>query len=127
MKKIIPLAVMALALGLVGCGSSGSEPVSEECTAAVQKLKVEADRIYATATADTPGDVLNAPEVYPLESCSSFDEYSKAGIDNPEAWGMTRNSEEDMERIVLSACRAVDEQSSTPVCSDAKELGLLGN
>lgn len=127
MKKIIPLSLVVFGLGLTGCVASGSEPASQECTSAVAKLKAEADQLYAADTGDTPSEVLNAPELYPLEACADFAEYSQAGIKNPGAWGMEDDYKIDMESTVITACFAVDEENSTPVCADAKALGLLGD
>lgn len=145
MKKIIPLAVLTITLGAAGCSSSeppapavsstvtkASTPavasavtVSSTCAEAVEKQGKEGDEVRAVATVDTPESVLNAPYVYPLEGCQSFADYSKAGIENPGAWGMKWNKEEDMERMVMTACFQIDPESITPVCADAKALGLL--
>jgi hypothetical protein len=138
MKKTIPLAVLTITLGLAGCSSS--EPpapavssasteeavkVSSPCAEAVEKQGKEGEEVRAIATVDTLESVLNAPYVYPLEDCQSFADYSKAGVENPGAWGMKWHKEEDMERTVMIACFQIDPKSTTPVCADAKQLGLL--
>ena len=133
MKKIIPLVVLTIALGLAGCSSSeppnpaatSAQSVSATCSEAVEKQGEEYDKVQATANDDTSDSELNAPYMYPLEDCRSFAEYAQAGIDNPTPWGMTRNNEEDMKRMVGTACYQLDPESTTPVCADAKGLGLL--
>ncbi|WP_345075408.1 hypothetical protein, partial [Paeniglutamicibacter cryotolerans] len=99
--------------------------VSTTCADAVEKQGKEYDEISATATDDTSDTELNAPYMHPLEDCKSFAEYAQAGIDNPAPWGMEWNKEEDMKRMVGTACFNLDPKSATPVCADAKELGLL--
>lgn len=117
-KSLVAVATVSI-IFVTGCSNTKSTTVSPACTEA---LAGQATAIVDMSLTDEQANNAERPA---LNACKDSTEWLSGVKANPASIGFTETTQETAESGIITACLLLDEKYSTPVCSDAKQKGLL--